>query len=120
MISVFRFGNSKLASLALWAVRRWRRFASAPGAGRLVLKTNTKTSLNLKTLYRPRPKHGLVILDQDQVSLNTGQRALYTTSWCPHRCLAPILLYYFQDGVMGCRFIARAGREKSGENKNSK
>ena len=37
MISVFRFGKSKLASLALRAERRCRRLGSAPGAAWLVL-----------------------------------------------------------------------------------
>ena len=37
VISDFGFGGSKLASLALRAVRRCRRLASAPGAARLVL-----------------------------------------------------------------------------------
>ena len=36
MISDFLFGWSKLASLALQAVRRCSRLASAPGAARLV------------------------------------------------------------------------------------
>ena len=36
MISDFLFGGSKLASLALRAVRRCRRLASAPGAARLL------------------------------------------------------------------------------------
>ena len=36
VISDFGFGGSKLASLALRAVRRCRRLASAPGAARLV------------------------------------------------------------------------------------
>ena len=36
VISDFGFGGSKLASLALRAVRRWRRLVSAPGAARLI------------------------------------------------------------------------------------
>ena len=61
VISDFGFGGSKLASLALRAVRRCRRLASAPGAARLVFSFNfgaefmslsDKKRDELRNLYR--------------------------------------------------------------------
>ena len=51
VISDFWFGGSKLASLALRAVQRCRRLASAPGAARLVFWTLPVNMLEICTTF---------------------------------------------------------------------
>ena len=67
-ISAFWFGGSKLAPLALRAVRRCRRWASAPGAARLVLLTDN------------------VILDESSIWPLLIYQIIISTDWHVQSC----------------------------------